>query len=90
MQNMVTKVELPDEVNEAIKSAVLNTLEEVKIADRSSDFPLYMNKKQTAKYLGVAPNTFSNWVVSNEIPYKQIGGTYRFNRNELDKFMATK
>lgn len=90
MQSMVTKVELPAEVNEAIKSAVLDTLEEVKQADRNDGFPLYMNKKQAAQYLGIAINTLSVWVAGNQIPYKQIGGVYRFNRTELDKFMASK
>ena len=30
------------------------------------------------------------WIEKEDIPYKDIGKTYRFNRNDLDKFMATK
>lgn len=85
-----TKIELPKEITDAIKEAVIQAFQEAKNDIQQDDFPLYMNKKQAAKYLGVATNTLSTWVANDEVPYKQIGGVYRFNRIELDKFMTTK
>ena len=49
-----------------------------------------MSKKQTCEYLGIANRTLNEWIETGNIPYKHIGKTYRFNRNDLDKFMATK
>lgn len=86
-----TKIELPKEVTDAIKEAVIQAFQDAKNNTREKDFPLYMSKKQTCDYLGVAPNTLDKWIREGvDIPYKQIGKTYRFNRNDLDKFMATK
>ncbi|WP_367341792.1 excisionase family DNA-binding protein [Limosilactobacillus sp.] len=89
MEQFTTKIELPPELSKAIKAAVVNAINEAK--DTSTNVPTYMSKKQAAKYLGVAPNTLDMWIRDGEdVPYKQIGRTYRFNRNDLDKFMATK
>ena len=49
-----------------------------------------MNKGTAAKYLGISNNTLNEWIDSDSVPFKKIGRSYRFNRNELDKFMATK
>lgn len=83
------KVELPKEITDAIKSEVIQAFQEAKNSKRN-DFPMYMSKKQTCEYLGIANRTLNQWIKTGDIPYKHIGKTYRFNRNDLDKFMATK
>lgn len=84
------KVELPKEVTDAIKIEVLNTFKEAKNDVYQDKFPLYLSKKQACEYLGIANRTLNEWIETGDIPYKHIGKTYRFNRNDLDKFMATK
>lgn len=84
------KVELPKEVTDAIKIEVLNTFKEAKNDVYQDKFPLYLSKKQACEYLRIANRTLNEWISTGDIPYKHIGKTYRFNRNELDKFMATK
>ena len=83
------KVELPKNVTDAITAAVFDSL---KLAQKSAtnDWPLYLSKKQACQYLNIANRTLNEWIETGDIPYKHIGKTYRFNRNDLDKFMATK
>lgn len=84
------KVELPKEVTDAIKVEVLNTFKEAKNDVYQDKYPVYLTKKQACEYLNISNNTLNDWIANEDIPYKHIGKTYRFNRNDLDKFMATK
>ena len=84
------KVELPDNVVDAIKVAVNYAFTEAKEKAYSSNFPLYMNKKTACDYLGISNKTMDDWINAKIVPFKKINKVYRFNRNELDKFMATK
>lgn len=84
------KVELPKEITDAIKIEVIQAFQDAKKDTQEKVFPLYMSKKQTCEYLGIANRTLNEWISTGDIPYKHIGKTYRFNRNDLDKFMATK
>ncbi|MCC4369367.1 helix-turn-helix domain-containing protein [Limosilactobacillus reuteri] len=90
MKQTVIKVELPKEITDAIKEAVIQAFQDAKNDTRKDDFPLYMSKKQACEYLGITHRTLNEWIETGNIPYKHIGKTYRFNRNDLDKFMATK
>lgn len=83
------RVELPKNVTDAITTAVYDSF---KMAQKSvnSDLPLYLSKKQACEYLNISNKTLDEWIATGDIPYKHIGKTYRFNRNDLDKFMATK
>lgn len=83
------KVELPKNVTDAIATAVFDTF---KAAQKTStnEWPLYLSKKEACKYLNISNKTLNEWISTGDIPYKHIGKTYRFNRNDLDKFMATK
>lgn len=84
------KVELPDNVVDAIKVAVNDAFTEAKEKAYSSNFPLYMNKKTACDYLGISNKTMDDWINAKIVPFKKINKVYRFNRNDLDKFMATK
>lgn len=90
MKQTVIKVELPKEITDAIKEAVIQAFQDAKNDTRKDDFPLYLSKKQACEYLGISNKTLDDWIATGDIPYKHIGKTYRFNRNDLDKFMATK
>ena len=84
------KVKLPKEITDAIKIEVLNAFKEAKNNVYKDKFPLYLSKKQTCDYLGISNHTLNEWLADDLIPFKRVGKVYRFNRNELDKFMATK
>ena len=92
MKQTAIKVELPKEITDALKAAIQDAAQEiVNNSIRDNKVPLYLSKKEAADYLGVAPNTLDKWIHEGiDIPYKQIDRTYRFNRNDLDKFMTTK
>lgn len=83
------KVELPKNVTDAITTAVFDAFKSAQKSVNSA-WPLYLSKKQACKYLNISNKTLDDWIATGDIPYKHIGQTYRFNRNELDKFMATK
>lgn len=85
-----TKIELPQEVTNAINEAVFQAFEDAKANVQKEKFPLYMSKKQTCEYLNISNRTLDEWIEAGDIPYKHIGKTYRFNRNDIDKFMAIK
>lgn len=89
---MQAEIKLSPELESTLKAAIQDAAQ--KIADNSakvnSKWPEYMNKGTAAKYLGISNNTLNEWISSDSVPFKKIGRSYRFNRNDLDKFMATK
>ncbi|WP_278588710.1 helix-turn-helix domain-containing protein [Limosilactobacillus pontis] len=89
---MEAQIILPRELSDALKAAIKTAAQEIaNNSVQNNNVPLYLSKKEAADYLGVAPNTLDKWIHDGvDIPYKHIGKTYRFNRNDLDKFMATK
>lgn len=92
MQGIKTIVQLPDELNSAICDAVKNTLVAAKKTfDEKEQYPHYLNKKQACSYLNVSYRTLMSWVKNDpNFPYRDVNGVVRFNRDELDKFMASK
>lgn len=90
MKQTAIKVELPKEITDAIKEAVIQAFQDAKNNVYKDKFPLYLSKKQACEYLNISNRTLNEWISAGDIPYKHIGKTYRFNRNDLDKFMATK
>ena len=89
---MQAEIKLSPELEGTLKVAIQDAAQ--KIADNSakvnSKWPEYMNKGTAAKYLGISNNTLNEWISSDSVPFKKIGRSYSFNRNDLDKFMATK
>lgn len=83
------KVELPKNVTDAITTAVFDAFNAARKSS-TNKWPLYLSKKEACKYLNISNKTLDNWITTGGIPYKHVGQTYRFNRNDLDKFMATK
>lgn len=91
MQGFTTTVKLPDDLNHAIIQAVNDAFTSAKAQlSNGSDYPMYMNVKQTTDYLGISYNTFKKWVNRYpDFPVSVVDGSYRVNRNELDKFMLS-
>ena len=91
MNIVQAELKLSSELTNAIKIAITNATREAvnDLNKNNNKWPMYMDKGTAAKYLGISYNTLNNWI-ANGLPYKRIAGSYRFNRNDLDKFMATK
>ena len=91
-KKMQAEIKLSSELEGALKVAIQDAAK--KIADNyakvNSKWPEYMNKGTAAKYLGISNNTLNEWIDSDSVPFKKIGRSYRFNRDDLDKFMSTK
>ena len=45
----------------------------------------YLDKSESAKYLGVGPRTFEGWM--DQLPKYRPGGKALFKKSELDEFM---
>jgi excisionase family DNA binding protein len=86
------EINLSPELEDALKVAISTAAQKIVDDSKSKNdkWPMYMNKGTAAKYLGISYNTLSTWMDKEKVPYKHIAGSYRFNRNDLDKFMATK
>lgn len=89
---MQAEIKLSPELEDALKVAINTAAQKIAEDSKHKDtkWPLYMNKGTAAKYLGISNNTLTEWIGSDSVPFKKIGRSYRFNRNDLDKFMATK
>lgn len=89
---MQAEIKLSPELEGTLKVAINTAVQKIiNDSKRENDkWPVYMNKKTAAKYLGISCNTLSTWMAEKKVPYKHIANSYRFNRNDLDKFMATK
>ena len=89
---MQAEIKLSPELEGTLKVAIYTAVQKIiNDSKRENDkWPVYMNKKTAAKYLGISCNTLSTWMAEKKVPYKHIANSYRFNRNDLDKFMATK
>ena len=77
-----------------LSQATQNKIEEI-INDKMATFidkynnngvPLWLNKGQVAKFLGISRNTLEEWL-SKGLPYNVIGGSYRFNRDKVTQWI---
>lgn len=89
MTQVVSKIELPQDLSEAIKKAAINAIYEASTQVVNNHYPNYLTKKQAAKYLGISPHTLDIWIVDARVPYRRIGNIYRFSREKLDEFMTS-
>ena len=91
-KKMQAEIKLSPELEGILKAAIQDAAQKIVNDSKkeNSKWPLQMNKGTAAKYLGISYNTLSTWMAEKKVPYKHIANSYRFNRNELDKFMATK
>lgn len=87
-----TTVQLPKEVDQAISKAVMDSFETAKDKfNHSETYPQYLKMTQACEYLNISYGTLKKWIKNkNGFPYHEIDGITRFNRDELDKFMASK
>ena len=85
------EIKLSPELEDALKVAITTAAQKIVDDSKSKNnkWPMYMNKGMAAKYLGISNNTLNEWIGASSVPFKKIGRSYRFNRNDLDKFMVT-
>jgi len=50
----------------------------------------YLNKSQSAKYLGITRPTFDVWITRYSIPHLKVGEIHLFDTNDLDQFKYLK
>ena len=75
--------ELKKEIREDIKRELLAEMD----SQRSST-KIWMNKKETAAYLGVSPNTFNKYLSQfPNFPFSNIAGAKRYNVRNVDEFI---
>jgi excisionase family DNA binding protein len=54
------------------------------------DLPELMNADQVAKYLQLATKTIRNKTSKNEIPFEDAGGSPRYRKSDIDKWLKGK
>ncbi|MFT8670138.1 MAG: helix-turn-helix domain-containing protein [Liquorilactobacillus hordei] len=88
---MQMNLELPEEFSEELKKTVTEVVKE-SLGSFSTDskYPEFMDKTQCASYLSISIGTFNNWLKNEKIPFMLIGGSYRFKKSEINKFMLSK
>lgn len=76
--------EMKKEIREEVKRELL-----LEIDSQRSSTKIWMNKKETAAYLGVSPNTFNKYLNQYpNFPFSNIAGTKRYNAKNVDEFIA--
>ncbi|MDN6730451.1 MAG: hypothetical protein L0L57_09840 [Alkalibacterium sp.] len=77
-------MEMKKEIREEVKRELKDEIE----AQRSSS-KIWMNKKETAAYLGISPNTFNKFLSQYpNFPVSDIAGAKRYNAKNVDEFIA--
>lgn len=88
---MKMNVELPKEFERQLKDSVIKVVTDTLGNLRpNSNITEYMDKQQCAAYLNISISTFNAWLKKENIPFTLIGGSYRFKKSEIDKFMLAK
>lgn len=84
-------VELPQEFQAALKDSVIKTLSDsIGSIGNTSNYPEFMDKVTASNLLGISRSTLDKWIKDYGLPYSLIGGSYRFSKTELEKFMLSK
>lgn len=84
-------VELPKKFEQQLQQSVIKVVSDtVETLSSNSKYGEYMDKGQVSAYLNISRSTFDKWLRNYDVPYTLIGGTYRFKRSEIDKFMLSK
>lgn len=89
MSKVITEIKLPEELSNAIETAVTQVIAQTSKRALNNQYHVYLSKREAAEYLGISLNTLDFWIANSNIPFKKIGRTYRINRYELDKFMSS-
>lgn len=77
-------IEIKKELREEIRKELIEEL-----TTRNTQQKTWMNKKETATYLGISPNTFSKYLSKYpNFPVSDLAGTKRYNAKQVDEFIA--
>ncbi|MCC5894061.1 MAG: helix-turn-helix domain-containing protein [Alkalibacterium sp.] len=76
-------LEMKKEIREEIKRELMDEIESQRSATK-----IWMNKKETAAYLGVSVNTFNKYLNQYpRFPFSNIAGAKRYNVRNVDEFI---
>lgn len=86
---MQMNLELPAEFQAELRNSVTGIVADaLQGIAPTKPVPQYMGKGGVCDYLNISRNTLDTWIRKGTAPrYTLIGGTYRFKRSEVDKFM---
>ena len=56
---------------------------------QAQQWPIHLDVAGTAEYLNITQRQVRNLITKRMIPHAKIGGLVRFNRAELDKWVAS-
>lgn len=80
--------ELQEEIKEEIKKEIKKELLD-ELTRHNAQQKVWMNKKETAAYLGISINTFSKFLSKYpNFPVSDLVGTKRYNAKQVDEFIA--
>ena len=79
------QVIFPDEeihllVDDAVKREIESQLNNINFES------IYLNKRQTCKYLGISNNTLDSWIQKG-LPVIRVGKIIRFNKIEINRWL---
>ena len=86
MENKMNQLltELREEIKKEIKEELLDEL-----TRHNAQQKVWMNKKETAAYLGMSINTFSKFLSKYpNFPVSDLAGVERYNAKQVDEFIA--
>ncbi|WP_034538528.1 helix-turn-helix domain-containing protein [Carnobacterium inhibens] len=89
---MSIQLQLSDDLIVTNKSQLRELMQEMQIEiikQYDAESPA-MTMKEASKYIGVSEPTIKDMLDNKEIPGVNVGRIYRFNRYELDKWLAGK
>lgn len=82
-------VELPQDFKTELKNSVIKTLSDsIGSIGNTSNYPEFMDKVTASDFLGISRSTLDKWIRDYGLPYSLIGGSYRFSKTELKRFMS--
>lgn len=77
----------PEQLGDLIATKVDARLSEVKELIQNKGRQRYMNRQETAKYLGVTLGTLNNWRKSGTLEPKYIGGRVFYKAEDIDRVL---
>lgn len=84
-------LELSNEFEKQLQQQVVNAVaDSIGSIGNTSNYPEFMDKVTASDFLGISRSTLDKWIRDYGLPYSLIGGSYRFSKTELEKFMLSK
>lgn len=84
-------LEVSNEFEQQLQQQVVNVVaDSIGSIGNTSNYPEFMDKVTASDFLGISRSTLDKWIKEYGLPYSLIGGSYRFSKTELERFMLSK